>query len=310
MTDSPTPDLGSVQALDCIAEALAKLQKDLPIVPRAETGEIKGTTKDGQRYSYEYSYADLKAIAQMLYPRLGELGLSFTSAPTVNDRGQFVLRYKLLHTSGQSIPGEYPLPSDVKSPQAMGSAITYARRYCLCAVTGVVTADDDGAAAQHAARDQTMQPSDPERSAAVAQVGSAWVAQFGALDDGTPDWAAIGAKFVEWSGGKRSQDAPSAELRRFAGYLSALPAEQAGSDPTEPEQPREVPKMNGRQRGMLFALMGEIGLHDKGEQLTWINKQLGTSYESRTEITFDNAKLLIDGLQKGIDAPAQSESAE
>lgn len=305
MTDSPPPEPATVQALNCIAGALSALQGELAPIHRDTPVTVK--TDKGQ---YSYSFADLASITRTLYPLLAKHGLAFTAGPRITDRGQFVLSYRLLHDSGQSIAGEYPLPADVKSPQAMGSAITYARRYCLCAVTGVVTDDDDGAAAQHAARDQDMRPADPERSAAVAQVGSAWVAQYGALPDGSPDWAAIGAKFVEWSGGKRSQDAPSAELRRFAGYLSALPAEQAGGDPTEPDQPREVPKMNGRQRGMLFALMGEIGLHDKGEQLTWINKQLGTSYESRTEITFDNAKLLIDGLQKGIDAPAQSESAE
>lgn len=305
MTDSPSPEPGSIQALDCIAEALSNLQRDLPIVPRAETGEIKGTTKDGARYSYEYSYADLKAIATMLYPRLGENGLAFTSAPTLNERGAFVLRYKLLHTSGQVIPGEYPLPSDVKSPQAMGSAITYARRYCLCAVTGVVTADDDGAAAQHAARDQSMQPADPERSAAIAQVGAAWVAQYGALPDGSPDWQEIGDSYNDWSNGKLAKDASPAELRKFAAYLSAMPAQNAGSDPAAPPAGSggaSPATMTPRQRGKLFALMGEIGLHDKGAQLTWINKQLGTEYESRSLITFDDAKLLIDGLQEGIDA--------
>ena len=302
MTDSAQPELGSIQAMDCIAEALAKLQEDLPTLARTETGEIKGVTKDGRPFSYEYSYADLAAIARLLYPRMGKLGLSFTAAPTVNDRGAFVLRYRLLHVSGQSIPGEYPLPADVKSPQAMGSAITYARRYCLCAVTGVVTEDDDGAAAQHAARDQDMRPADPERSAAVAQVGSAWVAQFGALPDGSPDWRAIGADFVKWSNGVRSQDATPAQLRAYAGRLSAMPAADAGSEPERPASPQP---MNAGQRGLLFKLMGEIGLTEKGPQLEWINKQLGTSYESRTAITYADARVLIDGLQKGIDAPSE-----
>jgi hypothetical protein len=306
MTDSPTPETGPVQALDLIAGALASLQTDLPTVDRDKTGEIKGQTKDGTRYSYEYSYADLAAVTKLLYPRMGPLGLSFVAAPTVNDRGQFVLRYKLLHTSGQSIPGEYPLPTDVKSPQAMGSAITYARRYCLCAVTGVVTEDDDGSAAQHAARDQSMQPADPERSAAVSQVAAAWVAQYGARPDGSPDWDAIGREFTQWSNGKRSQDVPSAELRRFAGYLSALPTEGAGSEPASDAGPKqEAPKMSSGQRGLLFKLMGEIGLTDRGDQLRWINKQLSTEYQSRSLISAADAKVLIDGLQKGIDAPSE-----
>lgn len=38
------------------------------------------------------------------------------------------------------------------SPQAAGSAITYARRYALVAALGLATEDDDGAAATQAAR--------------------------------------------------------------------------------------------------------------------------------------------------------------
>ena len=38
--------------------------------------------------------------------------------------------------------GLYPLPAS-GTPQQIGSAITYARRYCLCAVTGVAPDDDD-----------------------------------------------------------------------------------------------------------------------------------------------------------------------
>jgi hypothetical protein len=293
---------------DQIGAALSALQADLPIVPRERTGEISGESKSGQRYSYEYSYADLAAIATMLYPRLGTHGLAFTAAPTLNDRGQFVLRYMLLHKSGQSIPGEYPLPTDVRSPQGMGSAITYARRYCLCSVTGVVTADDDGAAAEHAARDQSVQPTDPERSAAVAQVGAAWVAQYGARPDGSPDWDAIGREFGKWSNGKRSQDVPAAALRAFAGYLSALPAADAGSEPADqpqgtPDQSQEP--MTPRMRGQLFALMGDIGKREKGEQLAWINQTLGTSYESRSLVTREDAGILIEALKRGTDAPSE-----
>ena len=66
--------------------------------------------------------------------------------------------------------------------------------------------------------------------------------------------------------------------------------------------------MSSGQRGLLFKLMGEIGLTDKGEQLRWINNLLHTEYESRSQITAGDAKTLIDGLQKGIDAP-DSEAA-
>jgi len=84
-------------------------------------------------------------------PALARHGLSWSTLPTIQDDGKFVLRYSLRHTSGQQESGTWPLPATSSPPQALGSAITYARRYCLCAVTGVSPDDDDdGAAAQSA----------------------------------------------------------------------------------------------------------------------------------------------------------------
>jgi hypothetical protein len=49
-----------------------------------------------------------------------------------------------MHESGQWISGRYPLkPVKADDPQAMGSAMTYARRYTLAAILGIVTEDDD-----------------------------------------------------------------------------------------------------------------------------------------------------------------------
>ncbi len=126
-----------------LAQALAMLQMRLPDIKKAQTADVP--TKNGG--SYRYTYADLAQITRQLMPILGELGLSFIAKPTTTADGRFVLAYRLLHVSGESEDGEYPLPSS-GTPQAVGSAITYARRYCLCAVTGVAPEDDDGAAAQ------------------------------------------------------------------------------------------------------------------------------------------------------------------
>jgi len=131
--------------------ALAKLQATLPKISKGETGEVSGQTKDGRPFKYSYKYADLAAISAAVMPALGAVGLAFTAKPTLSG-GQFVLAYSLLHESGEHDDGEYPLPSQ-GTPQAIGSAITYARRYCLCAVTGIAPdEDDDGVAAGEIAR--------------------------------------------------------------------------------------------------------------------------------------------------------------
>lgn len=125
-----------------LAEALAAFQADLPDVRKTETAKV--ATKSGR--DFEYRYADLADVSKAVLPKLGALGLSWITRPTLTTDGKFVLAYRLLHVSGESIEGEYPMQTG--DAQAMGSAITYARRYALCAVTGVMPdSDDDGAAA-------------------------------------------------------------------------------------------------------------------------------------------------------------------
>lgn len=153
-------------------KALAALQADLPHVGKDLTAEA------GQ---YSYDYADLTAVSKALMPKMGKLGLSFSALPTLNAEGRFVLSYSLLHSSGQEKTGEYVLP-DKGSPQQIGSAITYARRYSLCAVTGLAPGgdDDDGAAAEQGAREHPQEQSRPrQRQTRPAQEPEAdpWLAK-------------------------------------------------------------------------------------------------------------------------------------
>jgi hypothetical protein len=130
-----------------LAEALITLQASLPHITKASTGQA------GNR---ETKYANLSTITDAVLPRLAALGLYWTCKPTM-DVDRFVLRYKLGHVSGEADEGDYPLPNS--NPQTIGGAITYARRYALCAVLGLAPAedDDDAAAASKEARDRQNQ---------------------------------------------------------------------------------------------------------------------------------------------------------
>jgi hypothetical protein len=134
--DATSPAAGS------LAAALAQFQAEIPRIGKGKTARV--TSEKG---NYSYDFADLADISKVVMPLLGKVGLSFTSKPTIVDN-QFVLVYALRHVSGDSDEGVYPLPK-AGTPQQVGSAITYARRYTLCAVTGIAPddADDDGAAA-------------------------------------------------------------------------------------------------------------------------------------------------------------------
>lgn len=130
-----------------LAASLAQLQTQLPRIAKGEKAEV--ATKTGGTYSY--TYAGLSDISAQVLPLLGAVGLSFIATPAFDSTGRYVLQCTLLHTSGESREGAYPLPTS-GTPQSLGSAITYGRRYILCAMTGVAPdEDDDGAAAEAAA---------------------------------------------------------------------------------------------------------------------------------------------------------------
>jgi len=123
-----------------LASALAAFQLELPRLAKGNTADMG---------NYIIKYADLAGVSTVVLPLLAKHGLSFSAKPTLDEAGRFVLEYSLRHQSGESDTGRYPLPSG--TPQQLGSAITYARRYALSAVTGVAPdTDDDGKEANDA----------------------------------------------------------------------------------------------------------------------------------------------------------------
>ena len=145
-----------------LAAALAAVQASLPSIAKSETAEVEGTTKAGRPFKYKYSYADLATISKAVLPLLGANGLAWIARPTLREDGKFVLAYELLHISGESRAGDYPLTG--VTAQEMGSAISYARRYALCSVTGIAPEedDDDGASASKRRYDDEHVEPEPE----------------------------------------------------------------------------------------------------------------------------------------------------
>jgi hypothetical protein len=91
---------------------------------------------------FKNRYADLTAVMEAARP-LAANGIAVTHVPEIRDGGGFVLITTLHHTSGQWISGEWPLP--IAEPQKMASAVTYAKRYSLCALAAIVADEDDDA---------------------------------------------------------------------------------------------------------------------------------------------------------------------
>lgn len=129
-----------------LAGALAKAQ-----------AKFKGAAKDSKNPHLGNTYADLESVWDAIREPLTENELCALQTTTTATDGTPELITTLAHSSGQWVKGRLPLillpqkrkdgsvgPVDM---QTQGSAITYARRYSLAAICGIVQTDDDGNAA-------------------------------------------------------------------------------------------------------------------------------------------------------------------
>lgn len=108
--------------------------------------QMLGAKKDSTNPHFRSKYADLESVWQGCRDALTSNGLSVVQMPAFED-GICVLYTQLIHSSGEWIRSRSAAPIVKQDPQAVGSAITYLRRYALAAVAGVCPEDDDGNAA-------------------------------------------------------------------------------------------------------------------------------------------------------------------
>lgn len=113
-------------------EALAAAQAEL---------KNPSKTKKADTGKYTYNYADIGDVLEACLPVLSKHGLSVMQ-PTVVRDGAVILITRLAHISGQTVESEYPVCSINGNHQAMGSAMTYARRYALTSLIGITAVDD------------------------------------------------------------------------------------------------------------------------------------------------------------------------
>jgi len=121
-----------------IATALAKAQ-----------GELHNPNKDKEGYNYKY--ADLGQILDIVRPVLSKHGLSVSQFLSTHDNA-VVVETMLLHESGEWLSNELKLPymegKGMNAAQSIGSVSTYGRRYSLAAIVGLAQEDDDGSSSK------------------------------------------------------------------------------------------------------------------------------------------------------------------
>lgn len=112
--------------------------------------------KDRVNPFHKSKYATLDSVLESVGSSLCDNGLAITATVSTDDN-KTVLITTLHHTSGESIESRYPLPN-IDDPQKLGAAITYARRYSICALLNVTAdEDDDGNAAKSKPKSQDVE---------------------------------------------------------------------------------------------------------------------------------------------------------
>lgn len=134
-------ELKAEQAREAFSLALTEFQAGIPPIPKTKTAKVQG--RNG---SFTYHYADIAAIQRAISPRLKSCGLSVTF-DTRQEGDTLNVVCIVHHSQGHSERTSFPVPIDraarMNDTQKVGSALTYGRRYALCAALGIVTAEDD-----------------------------------------------------------------------------------------------------------------------------------------------------------------------
>ena len=125
-------------AAKSLAEALLAVQK---AAPKLE--------KDSVNPHFKNKYVSLDSLLSAVLPVLHANDIVLTQSPTSIDtvtEAIPALRTTLRHVpSNDALDSTMPLVLDKPTPQGQGSAITYARRYSLASILGLITeTDDDG----------------------------------------------------------------------------------------------------------------------------------------------------------------------
>ncbi len=119
-----------------VAKALVEVQKVL-----------QGAKKDSLNPFHKSKYADLTSVWEACREPLTANGLSVVQTVGSAENGYLQLTTMLLHTTGQFVRDTLVMKLKEDTPQGVGSAITYARRYALASIVGVCPEDDDGESA-------------------------------------------------------------------------------------------------------------------------------------------------------------------
>tara|TARA_R110000764_G_scaffold6683_1_gene24878 strand:+ start:3216 stop:3722 length:507 start_codon:yes stop_codon:yes gene_type:complete len=120
--------------------------KNLAIALTKAQGELQNASKSSRNPHFKSTYANLSEVLSCVKESFTPNGLSFIQAPSFAD-GVVYVETLVMHISGEWISSTAGSPITKQTPQGIGDAVTYLRRYSLASVSGLAQQDDDGNAA-------------------------------------------------------------------------------------------------------------------------------------------------------------------
>src|SRR5215468_7762114 len=133
----------SSESVGALASALAKAQAELVNPEKSLTATIRATAPGEAERTFRY--APLSSGLDIVRKTLGQHEIATVQATAIDQTSGLVnLTTMLAHASGEWIASDWPVCpiTEMASPQRMGAALTYARRYALFTLVGMAGEDD------------------------------------------------------------------------------------------------------------------------------------------------------------------------
>lgn len=144
-----------------IGAALAKAQK-----------AMRHAVADSENPHFKSHYADLASVIDAVKDPLADNEIARPQFP-ISVGGEVGVVTSLIHSSGEWLEAEVYCRPVQATPQGIGSAITYLRRYSLAAAAGLAQTDDDAEAAERPAK-AARKAAEPKTVAVLTLTDDGW----------------------------------------------------------------------------------------------------------------------------------------
>ena len=137
------------ESIKSLLEGLVKAQAEFTTLPKDKSG-------------YGYKYTDLDTVISTVKPILAKYNIGFMQMLSTLEGNVKAITTRVFNSAGEWIEDTTPLPdvamAKTNAAQNLGAAITYMKRYTLCAMLGISSDEDvDGNAQQNAPQARPQQ---------------------------------------------------------------------------------------------------------------------------------------------------------